>query len=534
MIKYQQMISVKDLSVLLVAAVKGFLIPLAINDNSTNIHNNCVILSNNDDLSNFVGKFFWDAIQNTTPNTFPRVISSQPVGGAVFFLSNQIFGKIENLTLISRFKLLVKIAILVINKSFKILRKELKFIDINFQGYNFGKEIISRSINNSNYHRKRNIHSSFSLTLFMKLFSDLLVFELYSLFFQSNKPKLVVINDLYLFPFSSIIKAALNQNIKCIQFSGTHEQNSLFIKKLNQKNFYKHMTDFEQNIYIDCLSEGAFLNFDLNTYISELYLKNNWFSRNVKIKIDDEESKLEIRKLKEKSLSRPVFGVFPHIFWDGTSIYGVDIFQNYFSWFNELINYVTNPNNSDKFWIIKIHPDFNFKSSRFNPHNLKLRRDLYKISNDFENVEVLWADSPVSTNDLLEEIDFCLTVRGTVGIEFGLKGKKTICAGTGRYSSRGFTINPKTKDEYFRQLDTLVADSKLSTQSFHSAINYAKILFLLLPFRFKNPVFCTTTIGMNPLQDASSRISPLDKINFRNWFESSYDTYKSNLSDVHQ
>ena len=44
-----------------------------------------------------------------------------------------------------------------------------------------------------------------------------------------------------------------------------------------------------------------------------------------------------------------------------------------------------------------------------------------------------------------QNIDFALTVRGTVGCELACYGVPVITAGTGRYSHQGFTVDPSKR-----------------------------------------------------------------------------------------
>jgi hypothetical protein len=53
---------------------------------------------------------------------------------------------------------------------------------------------------------------------------------------------------------------------------------------------------------------------------------------------------------------------------------------------------------------------------------------------------------------MFEAMDYCVTVRGTVGMEAACFGVPVLTAGTGRYDRLGFTIDHDSRDHF---LDTL-------------------------------------------------------------------------------
>jgi hypothetical protein len=72
-----------------------------------------------------------------------------------------------------------------------------------------------------------------------------------------------------------------------------------------------------------------------------------------------------------------------------------------------------------------------------------------------DHVRIMRADTPISTRSLFPLVDYVLTVNGTVGMEFPCFGVPAVVAGTGRYSGRGFTIDPPSREEYFATLRRL-------------------------------------------------------------------------------
>src|SRR5262249_44702094 len=89
------------------------------------------------------------------------------------------------------------------------------------------------------------------------------------------------------------------------------------------------------------------------------------------------------------------------------------------------------------------------------------------------------ADTDINTQSLFPLIDYGLTVRGTIGLELPCFGIPVLLAGTGRYSGKGFTIDPETREEYLKQLMSLHEVAPLSDEIVQMARKHAYALFRL-------------------------------------------------------
>lgn len=147
--------------------------------------------------------------------------------------------------------------------------------------------------------------------------------------------------------------------------------------------------------------------------------------------------------------------LFAHIFWDATFFWGTDIFESYEDWFCQVL---TAAKKNDKLnWIIKVHPANAVKDKRdgySGEHNeiSAIKRTLGSLP---DHIKVLPADSGLSTFSLFSVMDYCLTVRGTVGLESACFGARVLTAGTGRYDGLGFTTDFVDVPTYLQQLEDL-------------------------------------------------------------------------------
>ncbi len=165
--------------------------------------------------------------------------------------------------------------------------------------------------------------------------------------------------------------------------------------------------------------------------------------------------------------------IFCHILYDATFFYGTSLFPDYQSWLVETVRCaIANPSLN---WVIKAHP-VNVWRSRMDgvavePLELNVLQAAFGGLPD--HVRFMAADTPINTYSLFEVADFGLTVRGTIGLELPCFGIPVVTAGTGRYSGRGFTIDPDTPQAYRALLAGLQERERLDEATVNRARRYA-------------------------------------------------------------
>jgi hypothetical protein len=180
---------------------------------------------------------------------------------------------------------------------------------------------------------------------------------------------------------------------------------------------------------------------------------------------------------------RPVAGIFPHIFWDATYFWGTDLFEDYQRWFVEAVQAAYA--NDRVQWVIKVHPANIVKNARDGIVDEPAEETaLRAIGSVPDHIRVLPADTAVATLSLLEILDYCCTVRGTVGLEAAALGATVITAGTGRYDHLGFTLDPATREELRATLDSL-PDIPFRPDV-DTALRYAYGVLLVRPLRLRS------------------------------------------------
>ena len=174
--------------------------------------------------------------------------------------------------------------------------------------------------------------------------------------------------------------------------------------------------------------------------------------------------------------------IFSHILWDATFFWGVDIFKNYEEWLVETIKSAVLNENVN--WLIKIHPSNLVKADKNIIQNKKFA-ELQAIKNSIgelpNHIKVIFPDTQISTYNLLSKVDYCVTVRGTPGLECAAFGVPVITAGTGRYDGRGFTLDSSNISEYKEKIKSITKLEKMTDKQ----ISDARIFLYMTLFDIK-------------------------------------------------
>ena len=211
------------------------------------------------------------------------------------------------------------------------------------------------------------------------------------------------------------------------------------------------------------------------------YASGNWYGvagTQFNTRIEDAAA---IRRRLGVSADRKTAFIFPHIPWDAAFRWGRDLFGSYEEWLiataraaclNDRVN-----------WVIKIHPaniGKLLKGKYQEPaETVALRERLGELP---PHVFLIPPDSDISTYSLFPLMDYCVTVRGTIGIEAATLGIPVITAGTGRYEGKGFTIDPASREQYLDRIARIQEIAPLSAAERELAERFAYGIFLLRPF----------------------------------------------------
>ena len=330
-----------------------------------------------------------------------------------------------------------------------LLRKEKKGI-IDFKNYN--SEILRKIISKS-------IHIIDNL--------DFLIL--------SKKPDHFIFEDRGYVPEGLFFEFAVNNKIDVIEFHTGHKPNLLNFKRYNKFNMMVHPFSITKKKFHQVKSQLSYttLKKKVSKEFIECYRNELWFSEVGTTRAKKEISKKNFIKSLNLDPKKKIACFFNHILWDATFFWGKDLFDSYQDWLIESVKMMYKK--QDINWIIKCHPANVVKNFRDNS-KVFAEEELLKcyFKNLPNNIKIIPSDSQISTFSLLKLIDYCITVRGTIGIEAACLGIPVITAGTGRYEDYGFTHNSTNKNIYLSKLRGIDKLPKLS-QSQLNALAFAYV-----------------------------------------------------------
>lgn len=312
------------------------------------------------------------------------------------------------------------------------------------------------------------------------------------------QPSMVLFFEKGYTPLGEIFDVVVNRGLNVIQWSYTHRNDAFTLKRYTREMRYCHPFSLSDKTW-DFVRQMPWTDEHESVLMGEMkgrYKKGTWFNR-YGMKQKTRKTREEIERQLDLDTSKKTAVVFSHVLWDATFFYGNNIFETYEDWLIETVRTaILNPSVN---WLVKLHPHYVWKIKK-EGINEKIR-DNSVISEEFgvlpNHVKLLNPDTDISTFALFDVTDYCLTVRGTIGMEMSCFGIPVLTAGTGRYSNRGFTIDSESYEDYIDKLRHIQDLPSLNAEQTVLARKHAYALFNLRPWKFET--FQTVTRPFNKL-----------------------------------
>ena len=182
--------------------------------------------------------------------------------------------------------------------------------------------------------------------------------------------------------------------------------------------------------------------------------------------------------------SKKTVSLFTNITWD-TAVQGRDkLFDSMFEWVKETIDHFRD--RTDGQLVIRIHPaEVQVAGRETNEYMEDYISQVCPVLP--ANVRIVPPARSVSSYTIMRIADVGLTYASTVGIEMAMMGAPVIVAAEAPYRGKGFTYDPKDKDQYSAMVDRLLAhpESHERDRVRETARRYGYLFFFraTLPFR---------------------------------------------------
>lgn len=298
----------------------------------------------------------------------------------------------------------------------------------------------------------------------------------------------VLINERGYTPFGEFYDLALARGTRVVQYVASHRDDARIFRRYTAATKTQHPYGLSDDSWTEALA----MDFPpaeqdrLLKFWEDRYGSKEWFNFQRIQHLAKPVSPAELREKLGLHQEKKTAAIFAHIFWDATFFYGSSIYADYQEWFVETVRLANqNPHVN---WIVKLHP--------VNVWRLEADGEAGRKYSELEalaaagvkpaaHVKILLPDTEVSTWSVFQVADFCLTVRGTVGMEMAALGKRVLITGTGPYSERGFTTNFRDRAEYEKALLNLQHEAPAATADARDrACRYAHWVLLRKPYSF--------------------------------------------------
>ncbi|WP_085906813.1 hypothetical protein [Kiloniella majae] len=304
-------------------------------------------------------------------------------------------------------------------------------------------------------------------------------------FIKELSPDIALFNERGYSPAGEFFDSCLLAGIRTIQWLGAPQKDKLLFKGYNINNQSTHPLALSDKTWERLSKDPAWTDQDGEVVIQKLkshYDTGAWFNRQ---KLQSGKSIIPSSEIIQSfglDPKKKTAVIFSHIFYDATFFYGESLYPDYKQWLIETIRLAIQ--NQSLNWIVKVHPVNVWRSEMDGVAMEQLEKNaLYEEFGELpEHIRIMPADTDINTFSLFQLADYGLTVRGTIGMEFPCFGIPIVTAGTGRYSGRGFTVDPSTKKDYKTIIQNLHKTPKLTEKTVDLARRYAYGTFFLRPF----------------------------------------------------
>lgn len=258
-------------------------------------------------------------------------------------------------------------------------------------------------------------------------------------------------------PAGEVFDGCIATGVDVVQWCGAPQSDCLIYRRYNAQTRAEHPLALSEETWTRLLAMPWTDAQDraIAERIAANYESNAWYNRQ---QLQDGKQILSaeaVRNALGLDPTKKTAIVFCHILYDATFFYGNSLFDDYEQWTVETVRAAIANRNLN--WVVKVHPVNVWRSKMDGAALVQLEADTLRrhFGTLPDHVKIMPADTGINTFSLFDVIDYGLTVRGTIGMELPCFGIPVVTAGTGRYSGRGFTIDPKTREEYYSLLARL-------------------------------------------------------------------------------
>lgn len=305
-------------------------------------------------------------------------------------------------------------------------------------------------------------------------------------FFAECTPAAAIWNERGYTPYAELFDVAILCGINTIQYVHAQRTDALVFRRNTTANRDLHAFSLSAESWTQ-ICKMPWLQKHENQVLetlSESYRNGTWCNYGPPSLPKPVVSRKKLQELLQIDPSKKTAVIFSHVLWDATFFYGRNLFPDYEQWLIATVRAACK--NTAVNWLIKLHPDYVWKMRQRG--DKRDPRDVFALKTSVgtlpPHMHIMPSNVDINTYSLFSIMDFCITVRGTIGIEAPCFGIPVLTAGTGRYSGKGFTKDFKSSAEYLECIRHLEQIPRLSEEETALARRHAYALFHLRPLIF--------------------------------------------------
>lgn len=239
------------------------------------------------------------------------------------------------------------------------------------------------------------------------------------------------------------------------------------------------------------------------------YLKSRWQGTQDWIWFHGK-PKFDLKEIAVKigvDFSKPCVGLLTSVMWDAVLHYPSNAFPNMLEWLKCTIDYFIK--RSDIQLIIRVHPA---EVRGTLPSRQRIAEEIKKFYPDLpKNIILIPPESDISTYAVMMQCDSVIIYNTKTGVELTAMGVPVIVAGEAWIRNKGFAFDVDNPNAYFRLLDALPLQRRMSDEDTLRARKYAYHFFFrrMIPLELmeptkRNPPYKIKSIELNDLMSGQS------------------------------
>lgn len=285
-------------------------------------------------------------------------------------------------------------------------------------------------------------------------------------------------------PKGELFELALARGIDVVCYADAHRRDTLMFKRYHAGNRDDHVTTLSPSTWT-ALQAQPWTPARRARVADEIeggYRRGDWFNHR---STPTGPEPADAARWLGLDPSKKTAAVFPHVLWDAPVMWGTPLFPSYQEWFVRTMRVAYQ--NDALNWVVKLHPSHVWRRADEGYADTEETRVIEdRLGPPPPHVHLIPPETSLTTDALLRTVDYCLTVRGTVGVEAARLGIPVLTAGRARYTHHGFTVDSASAGEYLDRLRHLESQPPLDESTRDRADRFAYGAFVLRPWRLQS------------------------------------------------